>query len=147
MTKYSIVSIISILLVSTAVSAGKSEVYSPLLGNAIGGYDPITYFIQGKAVKGSAGNAIEYRGATWHFESAENKALFQRNPEKYAPQYGGYCAYALSQGNLVSSDPHVWSIVNGKLYLNYSKDVRDIWKKDIPGYIGKADGNWPGILE
>jgi YHS domain-containing protein len=136
-----------LLVAATSVAwAGKAEVYSNLFGGAIKGYDPVAYFTQGKPVKGSGDHEFEYKGATWKFASAENRMTFEKNPEKYAPQYGGYCAYAVSQGYTASIDPEAWSIVDGKLYLNYSKGVRDKWSQDIPGYIKQADANWPKVL-
>ena len=88
----------------------------------------------------------EWQGATWRFSSAENKRLFASNPEAYAPQYGGYCAKALSEGNVVSTDPNAWKIVDGKLYLNYSPQVQRQWLRDVPGNIAKADSRWPNVL-
>lgn len=146
MIKRSISTSLVIMLFSSLADAAKPEVYSPLFGGAIGGYDPVAYFTQETATKGKNAHSLEYKEATWYFDSAENKAAFEQNPEKYAPQYGGYCAYAVSQGNLVSTDPEMWSIVDNKLYLNYSKEVKEIWEKDIPGYILKADAEWPEIL-
>jgi hypothetical protein len=84
-------------------------------------------------------------GATWRFASAEHRDMFAASPEQYAPRYGGYCSYAVSQGHTASIDPEAWKIVDGKLYLNYSKGVQKMWEKDQAGYIGKADANWPGL--
>jgi YHS domain-containing protein len=131
---------------SGAGVAQKPEVYSDS-GTAIRGYDPVAYFTSGAPVKGSKEFTAQWRGATWHFASAENRDRFAQAPEKYAPQYGGYCAYGVSQGYTVSIDPAAWTVVDGKLYLNYSASVRRTWEKDIPGYIRKADGNWPKALE
>lgn len=116
-------------------------------GVAVKGYDPVAYFVEGKPVKGSGKYAHKWMGAKWHFSSAENRDSFAKNPEKYAPQYGGYCAYAVSQGATADIDPHVWKIVNGKLYLNLSPSVGRIWRRDIPGYIALADKNWPAVLD
>jgi YHS domain-containing protein len=113
---------------------------------AIRGADPVAYFTEGAAVPGNADYQYTWNGATWQFSSAENRALFVANPEAYAPQYGGYCAKAMSEGNLASVDPRVWTIVDGKLYLNYSPDVQQQWVQDIPGNIVKADANWPDVL-
>jgi hypothetical protein len=84
-------------------------------------------------------------GANWRFASAENRDRFAADPERYAPQYGGYCAYAVSEGTTADIDPEAWKVVDGKLYLNLSKDVQKLWEQDIPGYIEKADANWPEI--
>lgn len=116
-------------------------------GVAIDGTDPVAYFQEGRPVEGNDGFEFEWKGATWRFASAENRDLFAADPEAYAPQYGGYCAWAVSQGYTASIDPEAWSIVDGKLYLNYSKGVQGRWEQDIPGHIASADQNWPGIAE
>lgn len=140
------------LLVTTAAMpalpawAGKSPVYSDE-GLAIGGYDPVAYFKQSKPVAGEANFTSTWNGAKWLFSNAENKAAFDVNPENFAPQYGGYCAYAVSKGYTASTDPDAWTIHNGKLYLNYSKTVRLLWSRDIPGRIKSADENWPSVLQ
>ena len=121
-------------------------VFSTYLGGAIRGYDPVAYHAEGKPVKGKRAHRVEWKGATWSFASAENKALFEADPEKYAPRYGGYCAWAVSNGYTASIDPDAWSIVDGKLYLNYSLGVRTQWSEDIPGNIAKGDVNWPKLL-
>ena len=114
-------------------------------GVAIKGYDPVAYFEQGEPVKGSNEFQHEWQGATWRFSSVSNRDLFAADPDKYAPRYGGYCAYAVSQGSTADIDPEAWTLVEGKLYLNYNRQVREIWAKDIPGNIKKADRHWPEI--
>ena len=121
-------------------------VNSSLLRGAIKGYDPVAYFTQGGPAKGKGAHSHEWMGATWYFANAENRDLFAGDPETYAPQYGGYCAYAVSQGYTAKIDPDAWKIVDDKLYLNFSLKVQKIWEKDIPGYIAAADENWPKIL-
>ena len=116
-------------------------------GVAIKGYDPVAYVVDGKPVRGSRGFEYVWIGAKWLFSSAEHRDLFIKNPEKYSPKYGGYCAYAVSRGSTADIDPEAWTIVAGKLYLNLSKKIRDKWSKDIPGNIRKADENWPNILK
>jgi YHS domain-containing protein len=95
---------------------------------------------------GSNEYTYEWEGAIWRFASAENRDLFASDPTAYAPQYGGYCAKAVSEGNLASVDPEAWKIVDGKLYLNYSPGVQRQWLQDVPGNIAKADANWPAVL-
>jgi YHS domain-containing protein len=112
---------------------------------AIKGYDPVAYFTDSKAVKGDKQFSYQWQNAEWHFASAANLAAFKANPEKYAPQFGGYCAYGVSYGAAPPVDPTAYSIVGGKLYLNYNHAVSDKWQKDTAGYISKADKNWPGI--
>ena len=116
-------------------------------GVAIKGYDPVAYFIDKRAEKGNMALEYAWMGAKWHFSSSYHRDLFIKNPEKYAPKYGGYCAYAVSRGSIADIDPEAWSVVDGKLYLNLSKKIRDKWSKDIPGNIKKADENWPNILK
>jgi YHS domain-containing protein len=126
--------------------AQKSEIYTSW-GTAIRGYDPVAFFTEGKPVEGSRQFTHKWKGATWRFASARNRDAFAAAPEKYAPQYGGYCAYGVANGYTVSTVPEAWSVVGGKLYLNYSLGVRADWLKDIPGHIRKADANWPKALE
>lgn len=116
-------------------------------GVAIKGYDPVAYFTDSKPVKGSKDFEYVWMGAKWRFSTAGHKDLFIKDPDKYAPKYGGYCAYAVSQGTTADIDPDAWNIVDGRLYLNLSKKIQDKWSKDIPGYIKKADENWPKILK
>jgi YHS domain-containing protein len=116
-------------------------------GLAIRGTDPVAYFTVGKAVAGSSDYEYQWNGATWRFSSQENMELFVANPEQYAPQYGGYCAKGISEGNLVSIDPNAWRIVDGKLYLNYSKDVQKQWLQDIEGNIKLGNENYPSALK
>jgi YHS domain-containing protein len=129
---------------STPLFAQSSEVYSTAKG-AIRGYDPVAYFTVGKPVMGKKDFVYSWKGADWYFSSSENRASFQASPEKYAPQYGGYCAYGTAKGYKAPIDPAAWTIVDNKLYLNYNKEVQDTWNKDQPGYITTADKNWPEV--
>lgn len=114
---------------------------------AIKGYDTVSYFTEAEPVKGSKEFSTEYQGATWLFSSSENLQTFVANPEKYAPQYGGYCSYAVSRNTTASIKPKVFNIHDGKLYLNYNKGVQRRWLKDLKKGIKKADKNWPELLE
>lgn len=114
---------------------------------AIQGYDPVAYFEDQKPVKGTEAFSFTYESAIYHFASKAHLNTFKKNPEKYVPQYGGYCAYGVSRGYAVGVDPDAWSIVDGKLYLNYSLKVQKTWNEDKPGYIKKADVNWPSIID
>lgn len=137
----------AVALTGGVAFAAKPEVFTGLVkGVAVGGYDPVAYFTMNKAVEGSADHTLSHNGAEWRFSSAENKALFMANPARYAPQYGGYCAYAVSYGGTAKGEPEVWRIVDDKLYLNFSKGVQKRWVKDIPGNIKKGDENWPNVL-
>jgi YHS domain-containing protein len=134
-------------LAPTPAFAAKPETYTGLIGRtAVGGYDPVAYFTQGKPVKGDGKFTVTCRGATWRFASADNLAKFKANPAAYAPQYGGYCAWAVAQGYTASGDPRNWKIVDGKLYLNYNDDIQARWEKNIPGFIASANKNWPRVL-
>ena len=136
------------LIAAFIATAGPALAIDPVFnenGTAIRGYDPVAYFTQGKPVEGNAEHAIEFRGARWHFASAENRDLFAADPEKFAPQYGGYCAWAVANNYIASIDPHAWSIKDGKLYLNYSKFLRVRWSVDKAGNIAKGDTNWPSL--
>ncbi len=117
-----------------------------LAGVALDGYDPVAYFTDGEPVEGKKEHSLEWSGATWRFVSAAHREEFQKTPEKYAPQYGGYCAWAVAQNYTADSDPEAWTIVGDKLYLNYSKKVMEQWQQDVPGNIAKANGNWPKLL-
>ena len=135
-----------LLLISVNASA-VDPIYTPLLSNkAIKGYDTVAYFTEGKPVKGDKAHSTEYKGATWQFASKGNLDLFVANPEKYAPQYGGYCAYAVSQNTTASIEPEQFTVLDGKLYLNYNQSVNDLWNTDRANFISAADKNWPQIL-
>lgn len=125
--------------------AGKDEIYNSR-GVAINGTDTVAYFTNRTAVKGSPDYTHEWKGVVWRFSSAENRGRFAADPERYAPQYGGYCAYAVANNYTASTKPIAWHIEDGKLYLNYNRGVRAIWRGDIPGNIKSADANWPGVL-
>ena len=133
------------LVLSTPTWAQQAEVFSAS-GLAIRGYDPVAYFSEQKPVAGNPTFSYEWQGATWHFANAENAELFAASPERYAPQYGGYCAYAVANGYTASTDPGAWHIHEDKLYLNYNRTVRLLWRRDIPGNIVSANGNWPQVL-
>lgn len=126
--------------------AEKLEVFVTSKGIAINGYDPVAYFVQGEPVAGLEEHSAMWKRARWYFSSAENRALFVADPEKYAPQYGGYCAYAVSRGYTATTVPEAWTITDGKLYLNFSLGVRDLWRRDMEENISRADKNWPGVV-
>ena len=115
-------------------------------GVAVKGTDVVAYFTQSQVVAGQKQFSVEWQGAKWYFSSAKNKELFTADPEKYAPQFGGYCAWAVSQGYTAGIDPEAWAIVEGKLYLNYSQSVKEKWSADQAALIKAAETNWPQIL-
>lgn len=116
-------------------------------GVALKGYDPVAYFTDSKAVKGDSKNQSTYKGAIYWFASADHKALFDKEPAKYAPQFGGFCAWAVSLGYTANIDPNAFQIVDGRLLLQYDLSVRERFGKDTAGNLKKADANWPGIVE
>jgi hypothetical protein len=146
MKSYLGMSVLAAALTVSALAGEKSpSVNQSSNGVAIKGYDPVAYFTDSKPVKGSPQYEFSWRGAKWQFASAEHRDTFARSPEKYAPQYGGYCAYGVSQGHTAPIDPEAWRVIDGKLYLNYSKGVQKTFLEDVPGRIRKADQNWPSL--
>lgn len=128
-----------------SASAAVDPINKNIFGTALKGYDPVAYFKEGRPVKGKDEFRHDWMGAKWYFATAANRDEFVRNPEKYAPQFGGYCAWAVAHGYTASIDPEAWRIVDGKLYLNYSKDVQKKWEADIPGFIKQGNENWPKL--
>jgi YHS domain-containing protein len=116
-------------------------------GLAIKGYDPVAYFTQNKAIEGNDSIKIDWSGSTWKFTSKENLKLFTKDPEKYAPCYGGFCAYGTSENHLSPTDPNAWTIVNNKLYLNYNLKVKEIWIKDSTARILNANIYWATLIK
>ena len=123
-----------------------SALFSSRTDTAINGYDTVAYFSQGKPVKGSDSFVFQWKEAKWKFSTQANLDLFRASPEKYAPQYGGYCAYGVANGNLVKVDPEQFTVLDGKLYLNYDADVQQAWKQDIPGFNKLADSKFQALL-
>lgn len=134
-------------LAAPPVNTLTSGVLSRRSDTAILGYDTVAYFTAGKPVKGQDRFAAEWKGATWKFASQVNLDLFKSDPEKYAPQYGGYCAYGVAQGNLVSIEPDKFTVREGKLYLNYDAEVQALWLKDPAGFIRQADAKFTALLK
>lgn len=146
---YALFSVFAFIVAVTGMPAAaqaKSAVNVNWKGVAIKGYDPVAYFTMSRPVKGDKAYTVSWMGATWRFASAGNRDLFEKDPEKYAPRYGGYCAFGVANNYLVKIDPEAWTVYEDRLYLNYSLKVRDQWSQDIPGYIKKADANWPKLI-
>ena len=131
-------------LPSLAAAEEAEKRYAPE-GIGTGGYDPVAYFTDGKAVEGSEQITAEHAGVTYRFASAEHRDLFRAAPERYLPQYGGFCAYAAAKGALAQTDPEAFTVKDGKLYLNYSRAVRERWLARAGEYIEAADRNWPKL--
>lgn len=127
------------------VYAGVAPVYANG-GIAIDGTDPLSYFKMGGPVAGASEITFDWNGAQWRFTSEDHRAAFANDPQAYAPQYGGYCAWAVSEGYTASTVPDAWKIVDGRLYLNYSRRIQRRWERDIPARIAAGDANWPGLI-
>jgi len=114
-------------------------------GYAIGGYDAVAYFKESMPLQGNEDFSYVWNDATWLFSSRANMDDFKSNPEKYAPQYGGFCAYGCYEGHKASTEPDAWTVVDGRLYLNYNIKVRDLWRENNTEFIKEADKNWPKL--
>lgn len=138
---------VAIIFISTIsiVQAQKSPVYAPN-GVALGGYDPVAFFTQSKPVKGSASYSYNWEGVNWLFTDKSDLEKFKAEPMKFAPQYGGYCAYGTSQGHKAPTQADTWTIVNNKLYFNYNSKVKDIWTKNQSALIDSANRKWSTVM-
>ncbi|WP_245514064.1 YHS domain-containing (seleno)protein [Antarcticimicrobium luteum] len=146
MTLRPILSVLAALLMMTAVARADMPMFYSSKGAAIGGYDTVAYFTAGKAQRGRSDIAVMWKGAMWLFSNRRNRDIFEANPRAYAPQYGGYCAYAMSKGRALGTDPESWKIVDGKLYLIHNRTNMKVWVRNPPQYIVLSDGNWPEAL-
>lgn len=129
-----------------AAAAPAPEINAPTAGLAVGGYDPVAYFRGGQPTQGSARYQLRYKGAVWRFASAETLRQFQESPDSFAPQFGGYCAWAVSQHYLAPGDPTQWKVVDGKLYLNANARAKQLWEADQADAIKRGHANWPTVL-
>ncbi len=120
---------------------GSATIFTTSQG-AIDGFDPVAYFRDGKPERGSDAHTVKWKGATWRFSSEEHRRMFTAEPDKYAPEYGGYCAYGMSEGYLAPIDPEAWTIVDGRLFLNFDPDVRTNWLETKDRRIPRADEHW-----
>lgn len=134
-----------VMLGAGTALASTPEIYAEG-GIAINGHDPVAYFTDARPVRGNPALSHDWKGATWHFASAQARARFAADPEAFAPRYGGWCAYAVARGYTATTSPNAWHIHEGRLYLNYNRAVRALWLRDVPGEIARADANWPGVL-
>lgn len=140
--------VVAMLAVAMAPGTAEAQKRSIFTSDkiAVRGTDVVAYFTEGRPRAGSAAHAASYKGSMFHFASKANRDLFKAAPAKYAPQFGGYCAYAVANGYTAPTVPEAWAIVDGKLYLNYSVGVRARWNKDRAGYISRGNANWPKVL-
>jgi YHS domain-containing protein len=150
MTKKQLFAVLLAGLVAVTIAAcAKNEPFQAINktsdGKAVSGYDPVAYFTIQDAVQGDPRYEFAWNGAKWLFSSQENLDKFKADPEAFAPQFGGYCAYAVSEGHTANGDPKAWKVVDGKLYLNYSPDVKKMWEKDQDTRIVKGVKNWADL--
>lgn len=136
------------LALAALAGAGRADVsvFYAENGAAIRGYDPVAYFTDGAPVRGRSEISVMWKGVVWLFASQEHREAFEANPRAYAPQFGGYCAYAVSRGYRARTEPDAWAIVDGRLYLIRSKGVRAVWQQDARDNIARAAANWPAVL-
>jgi len=142
--------IILLFLISSSLAQGaqpdKSEIMVTSDGYAIHGFDPVAYFNSGAPAKGLPEYSAKWQNATWLFASAEHRDAFIQNPDKFAPQYGGWCAYGMAEGYAAETDPlKAWTIHEGKLYLNWNEEVSRLWSLNLTGYLRKSNSNWPDV--
>lgn len=143
--------IVTSLAVLTVVSAAAWAMTKPTINVSRGqlalrGYDAVAYWDDGRSIRGDAAFEYRWNDAVSRFATAEHRERFAKEPERFAPQFGGYCAYAVSRGYTADGDPNVWRIVDRRVYLNYSKHAQELWEEDVPGNIAKGRHNWPGVL-
>ena len=146
LNKFAAGALLSLTLATSALAAGH-DVNTSNTGLALQGYDPVAYFTVGKPTEGSYKITSVHEDVTYRFANEEHKAAFDANPDKYLPQYGGFCAFGAAMGFKFDGDPENWKIVDGELYLNLSDEIQADWEKDIPGYIVKADSKWSDIVD
>ena len=146
MIKMSINTLLLLFIFSSASVQAVEQIHTGYFNNkAVDGYDVIAYFEKSKPIEGSSKYTFVYQGADWYFSSQSNLDKFKANPTQYAPQYGGYCAWAMSNGKPAPGNPPFWTIYNDKLYLNYDQNVLDTWRADKDGFIKKADAQWASL--
>jgi len=139
--------IAAILLLTASAFAGELVNVSGASKAAISGYDPVAFFTDSKPVNGSPFITAEHQGATYFFASEEHKKLFTANLDKYAPQFGGFCAFGVGVDKLFPVDISTWQVRDGKLYLNLNGDILKKFNADFEGNVAKADKNWPGLVK
>lgn len=138
-------SVVAGVALSVTALASIAGVFNESNGVAIKGYDPVAFFKDNKPVRGKNDFRFEYKGSTFVFANADNRAAFAADPEKYAPQYGGYCAFGTARGYKADIDPATFTVIDGRLYLNYNSQVQREWTTDRARFIRQADERWPTV--
>ena len=136
------------LCITPAAQSAETEVVPAIdatHGVALEGYDAVAYFLDHRPIRGSDAYTHSWNGVTWKFTSAEHRDLFAANPAHYAPQYGGYCAYAVANRTTAHGSPKQWAVVSDRLFLNNNALAKKLWNRDQPGHIRAGDQNWPQI--
>jgi YHS domain-containing protein len=139
--------LVACLILASAPAFAKDLVNVDKEGLALQGHDPVAFFTDGRPVKGDPAITAKHRGATYRFTSAASREAFAKEPDRYAPAFGGFCAYGLSQGYTAPIEIGTWQIVEGRLLLNYNASVKKKFDADRAGLLKKADSNWPGLVE
>lgn len=137
--------VLAVAVLLPGLASADGQIYTED-GVALGGTDPVAYFSAGEPQSGSAEHSYQWRGAEWHFVSERHRQRFAENPQAYAPEYGGWCAWAAARGDAAPTSPEAWKIVDGELYLNYDQEIQARWESDIEGFIEAADQHWPDIF-
>jgi YHS domain-containing protein len=138
---------VSLLTISSFSFAADIDMSADANDLAIKGYDPVSYFTGSQPKVGNSELTATHKGAIYRFTSVANRDMFKNNPEKYAPQYGGFCAFGVAMEKKFDTDPLAWKIVDNKLYLNLNTDVQKRWLTDVPGYIAQSTENWSSIKD
>lgn len=143
---HAVAAVLALFLVGAAHASG--PVHTGWFDNlAVDGYDVVAYFTRGEPVEGSVKYSVEWNGAEWRFASDEHLERFRADPERYAPAYGGFCAYAVAEGSTAAGDPEYWAIHEDRLYLNYNAEIQARWNANREAYVAAANDNWPGVAE
>ncbi|MEM7441669.1 MAG: YHS domain-containing (seleno)protein, partial [Pseudomonadota bacterium] len=131
---------------ASAAALKQDEIWTDMHGRALKGYDAVAYHLERKPVRGEEVYELEWKGAKWLFSTAENMEKFRADPERWAPQYGGYCAWGIAKDRVVGINPTIFRIFDDKLYLNLNMKVHKEWLGSHHGFRARADDKWPDIL-
>jgi YHS domain-containing protein len=147
LARRSLLTLPALLLAGPATAMAFPRRVNHAAGVALRGYDMVAWHLDGRPRRGSAAQRVVWEGVAWHFASAAHRERFAANPEAFAPRYGGFCAFGVARGYKVDIDPEAWHIQAGVLFLNYDRGVQREWRRDIPGYVARAEANWPALAD